>query len=208
MEEKIKLLKQAIIEELPQIPFIIDQVGEAIDWCIDGHEEGEVIKTLEASVAVAKYIKSISEPNFYKTQYVIVSLIGDIPNALEDERFSKFRTTSNIVEKVLKAVRIDSDLVEKRGCFNALNIHMTKLAREDEVGFVTALYGILYDLKDAINGAKEAGVKKPITPQDYVTILGYAYVMSNLRMAGLKLLDKTQVVMNEIQILLNNEVIY
>ena len=51
---------------------------------------------------------------------------------------------------------------------------------------------------------KKANVKTPITAQDYVTILGYAFVMDNIRMARLNLLEKAWKVYNDITILLND----
>ena len=53
-----------------------------------------------------------------------------------------------------------------------------------------------------------AGVKTPITAQNYISILGYALVMANIRMANLKLLDRTYAVYNEIAIILNNNFNY
>ena len=207
-EKLIETLRKSIIAELPQVPFVIDQVDKAIDWCIDEHDDGIIVRVLNTSLDVAKYVKSISDPNFYKTHLVIASLIGDIPNVLEDEKFNIFKTASGAVEKAIKKVIVDKTLTKERGCFNALNIWLTKLAREDEEAFVVMLYGIMSDLKDLTAGLKEAGVKTPVTPQNYITVLGYAYVLSNLRMAGLNLLDKTRVIMNEIEIILNNDVIY
>ena len=208
MEEKIELLKKGILEQIPQIPYVVDQVGDAIEWCIEGHDEGVVVKTLEASLDVAHYVKDTSDRNFYKTQYLVASLIGDIPNVLEDERFEKFKTTSGATEKAIKSIKIDDDLVQKRGCFNALSVHITNLARNDEDGLVVALYGILHDIKDIVSGIKKAGEKSALTPQDYITVLGYAYVMTNLRMANLNLLETTRSVVNEISIILNHDIIY
>ena len=50
---------------------------------------------------------------------------------------------------------------------------------------------------------KKADVKTPITAKDYVSILGYALVMANIRMANLKLLDRTYEIYNDIIKLLN-----
>ena len=208
MEEKVRVLSSEILQELPQIPFIIDQVSEAINWCIEAHDSGVVTKLLETAVDVAKYVKEISDPNFYRTHLVIASLIADIEGVLEDDRFKQFQTTSGAVEKTVKDIIINPDLLSERGCFNALNIHLTQLSRKDENCLVIMLYGILHDLEEITMGIKEAKVKAPITPQDYITVLGYAYVMSNLRMANLALADKTKVIINDIQILLNTEVIY
>ena len=208
MLDKIQNLKRAIMEEIPQVPFVQDQVGFALKLCVEYHREGEVVKLLEASLDVAKYVKSISEPNFYKTHLLIASLIGDIPNITEDERFKVFKTASQSVEKAIKKVAIDNKLVEERGCFNAITMHLTQLAKEDEECLKVMLYGILYDLKEIIDGMKKAGEKAPITPQDYITVMGYAYVMANLRMAKLNLLNTTREVINEIEIMLNTDVIY
>lgn len=208
MVEKFKEVKASILSELPQIPFVIDQVDGAIDWCIEAHDKGVTARILNTAADVAKYVKTISDPNFYKTHLVIASLIGDIDNVLKDEKFSMYKTASHAVEDTIKKITIDPKLTEERGCFNALNIWLTQLAREDENSFVVVLYGILNNLKEIVTGLKEVSAKAPITPQDYITILGYAYVMSNLRMANLKLLDRTRVVINEIEVLLNNEVIY
>ena len=208
MEEKVKSLSTAIIAELPQIPFIIDQVSDAIKWCVEAHDSGVVVKQLETTLDVAKYVKEISDPNFYRTHLVIAALISDIPNVLEEKKFEEFKTTSGAVEKAVKNIIVDKDLLIKRGCFNALNIHLAQLARIDENCLVIALLGILHDLQEITSSLKEAETKAPITPQDYITVLGYAYVMANLRMARLPLADKTKVIVNQIEILLNTEVIY
>lgn len=208
MKEKIKSLKTAIITELPQIPFIIDQVSDAIDWCVEAHDSGVVVKLLETALDVAKYVKEISDPNFYRTHLVIAALIADISDVLSDEKFEEFKTTSGAVEKAVKNIIVNKDLLAERGCFNSLNIHLTQLSRIDENCLVIMLLGILHDLTEITSGLKEAETKAPITPQDYITVLGYAYVMANLRMARLPLADRTKVIINQIEILLNTEVIY
>lgn len=208
MEEKVKNLSKAIVAELPQIPFIIDQVSEAINWCSEAHDAGSVVRYLETALDVAKFVREISDPNFYKTHLVIAALIADIPNVLEDERFEIFKSASCSVENSIKKVTVNQELIKDRGCFNALNIHLTQLAKQDENCFTVMLFGILHDLQDLTRGLKEANVKSPVTPQDYITALGYAYVMSNLRMANLPLLDRTKVVVNNIQIILNYDITY
>ena len=49
-----------------------------------------------------------------------------------------------------------------------------------------------------------ADVKSPITREDYVIILGYAWVVLNLYSSNLNLLSHTALVLNDIQIILNN----
>lgn len=208
MSEIVDLLKRDILAEVPQVPYVLDQVGHAIDWCISANDEGAIVKILKTSLDVAKYAKSISEANFYKTHLLIASLIGDIPNVKEDEKFEMYKTASGIIAKTIDETIIDKSLIESRGCFNALNIWLTNLAKTNEESFVVMLYGILNDLKEIIEGLRAVNEKAPITPEDYVQILGYAYVLSNLRMANLTLLDSTRSIINEIGIILNNDVIY
>lgn len=208
MSEIVDLLKKDILVEVPQVPYVLDQVGHAIDWCIEANDEGSVVKVLKTSLDVAKYAKSISEPNFYKTHLLIASLIGDIDNVKEDAKFEMYKTASGIVAKTIDEIIIDKNLIETRGCFNALSIWITNLARTNEEAFVVMLYGILNDLKESIEGLKVVNEKAPITPEDYVQILGYAYVLSNLRMSNLSLLDSTREIINQISIILNNDVIY
>lgn len=208
MSEIVDLLKRDILAEVPQVPYVLDQVGHAIDWCIEANDEGSVVKVLKTSLDVAKYAKSISEPNFYKTHLLIASLIGDIDNVKEDAKFEMYNTASGIVAKTIDEIIIDKNLIETRGCFNALSIWITNLARTNEESFVVMLYGILNDLKESIEGLKAVNEKAPITPEDYVQILGYAYVLSNLRMSNLSLLDSTREIINQISIILNNDVIY
>jgi hypothetical protein len=208
MSEIVDLLKRDILAEVPQVPYVLDQVGHAIDWCIEANDEGSVVKVLKTSLDVAKYAKSISEPNFYKTHLLIASLIGDIDNVKEDAKFEMYNTASGIVAKTIDEIIIDKNLIETRGCFNALSIWLTNLARTNEESFVVMLYGILNDLKESIEGLKAVNEKAPITPEDYVQILGDAYVLSNLRMSNLSLLDSTREIINQISIILNNDVIY
>ena len=208
MEEKFELLKKAILAEVPQVPFVIDQVGAAIDWCIDGHEEGVVAKLLEAALDVAKFVRTVSEPNFYKTPLLIASLIGDIDGVLEDERFKMYQSASGSVEKVIKAILVDQKLIEQYGCFKALTIHLAQVYRINEEYLMLLLYGILYDLKEITAGLKATGTKAPITPQDYISVLGYAYTIGNFKMNGFNLLGYTRSLINEIDIILNSDVIY
>ena len=59
------------------------------------------------------------------------------------------------------------------------------------------------DLEEIVEGMKKVDEKTPITSKDYVTILGYAVIMANIRMANLKLLDRTYEIYNNIIKLLN-----
>ena len=204
MEEKIKELTTNILGELPQIPFVIDQVSEAINWCVEAHDSGIVVRLLETALNVAKYTREISDPNFYRTYLVVAALIADIPNVKEDEKFAQFKSASGAIEKAVDNIIVDTN----RGCFKSLCIHLAQLSKKDENCLVIMLYGILQDLRDITVGLKDSGTKAPITPQDYITVLGYSYVMANLRMARLPLADKTKVIINDIEILLNSEVDY
>lgn len=197
-------LEKSIIEMLPQIPYVIDQVGEAFKWVKGELPEGTYYNALKAAYEVAEYAKSISDPNFYKTHLVVASLLSRIEGALEDDRFKTFDTSSKAVEKTLKALNIPEQEIEEHGCFKAILLHLVPLAKENEEVFAVALIGMKHDLKNILKGMEETNIKTPITSEDYITILGYSFVMANMRMARLNMLDKVHKIFNDIEILLNS----
>jgi len=208
LEENKETLEKEIIEILPQVPYILDQVGAAMDWVKSVKKEGEYINTLKFVVDVAKYVNQISNPNFYKTHLVIAALLSDLENPTTNEKFNVFRTASNSVENTLKKLQIDPKLSEERGCFKAVTIHLVQIGRESQELFTILLYNILCDLQEIISGMEEVEVKMPLTAADYIKILGYAGVMANLRMSNLEYSDATRKVVNEIEIILNKKVNY
>lgn len=197
-------LEKGIIELLPQIPYVIDQIGEALKWAKEELSEGEYNKTLKVAYEVAEFAKSISDPNFFKTHLVIASILSNIEDAVENKKFEKFDTASKAVEKALKDLVVDKKTIEEKGCFKAILLHLVPLAKKDENLFATALIGIKNDLEEITKEIEKANVNTPITAHDYVTILGYAFVMDNIRMARLNLLEKSWNIYNKITILLNN----
>lgn len=201
-------LEQGIMEYVPQIPFVVDQVVEAINWAREALSEGIYHRTLNIALDVAKYANEVSDPNFYKTHLLLASILCEIDNAENDPRFEKFKSPSQAIEKAIRGITVDDKLVEERGCFKAIAIHLAPMAKTNGEYLTIALIGIKHDLLEIANGMKEAGVKTPITPKDYITVLGYANVMANLRMSNLKMLDSTYEVFNSIEILLNNSFNY
>ena len=201
-------LEESIIEQLPQIPYVIDQVGEAIAWAKEELNEGEYNRAVEIAYEVAEFTKSVSDPNFFKTHYVIASILVNIENAMKSERFKKFDSASKSVEKTLDAISIDNKLIEEKGCFKAMMLHTIPLAKKSMELFTIELIGIKHDLIEILKGMKAAEVKAPITGNDYIAILGYALVFANIRMANLKMTNEAYKIYNEISAMLNNDLTY
>ena len=201
-------LKESIMEKLPQIPYVLDQVGEALAWACDVMDEGEFNLTLKITDEVAAYVAKISDPNFYKTHLVLASILSAIPDACAEKRFEAFITSSGATERAVRKLGMEKEEVEEKGCFRSLLLHLATVAAEDEHLFAVALIGIKNSLQEIVSGIKQAEVKTPITSADYITILGYAWVMANLRMANLKMLDSTYKIYNDILVILNNDVNY
>jgi hypothetical protein len=196
-------LMKSIIEELPQIPYVIDQVVVALDWAKETLTEGEYNKVLRVAYKATEYTKKISNPNFFKTHLITALILSNIEGALENEKFSTFDTASKATEKALRALTVDKEQIEARGCFKAILLHLIPLAKTNEDLFALSLIGIKEDIEDIVIGLRSADVKTPITAQDYVTILGYTVVMDNIRMANLNLLNNTYEIYNSIVTLLN-----
>ena len=201
-------LEKSILAELPQIPYVIDQIGEAFAWLKEDLEEGEYNRVLEQAWEVTNYAKSISDPNFFKIHLILGSIISEIPNALSNPKFAKFDTASKATENTVKKLIVDSKEVEKYGNIKALLLKLIPLAKEDESCFAVSLISIKQHLKEILKGMKPVGVKIPITSEDYVVVLGYALIMANIRMANIKMLDSTYQIFNSIEILLNTEFNY
>ena len=204
----IELLEKQLIELMPQIPYVVDQVGAAMKWVKEVQDEGDYYNTISYAIEVAKYVQKVSNPNFYKVHLVISALLMDIDKPFEDERFKIFDSASKSVENALRTIKLDEGNLETYGCFKAMNIHTTQLAQKDEDLFVVYMLALLEDLKDISKGMKEVGAKSPITPEDYVKVMGYDLVLSNLRMANLSLLNDSREVVNTIDIMLNNDFKY
>lgn len=201
-------LREGIIQELPQIPYIIDQVSEAFDWAKEELSEGEYNSMLNVVYDVTEYAKHISEPNFFKTHLIVATILSYIPNVKKSEKFAKFETASKAIEKSLDGILIDPEDIRTKGCFKSTLLKITPLAKGNIELFTLMLIEIKHILLEILEGMKEAKVKSPVTSRDYVTILGYALVMANLRMANLKLPNATYEIYNEISIILNNEFNY
>lgn len=197
-------LEQGIIEMLPQIPYVIDQVGEALKWAKKEVSEGRYNKVLKTTYEVAEYAKSTSDLNFYKTHLVLANILSNIENATKQEKFSIFDTASKSTEKDLEALEVPEESIKKHGCFKAILMHLVPLAKKNEDLFAVALIGIKHDLQEIIVGMEKAKVKAPITSEDYITVLGYSFIAANIRMARLNLLDKVHKIYNDIEILLNS----
>ena len=201
-------LEESIIEQLPQIPYVIDQVGEALAWAKEELGEGDYNRILEIAYDVTEFTKTVSDPNFFKTHYVIASILSNIKDVKKDERFKKFDSASKSVEKTLDAITIEPDLVEEKGCFKSIMLHVIPLAKKNMELFTVELIGVKHDLTEILKGMKAAQVKAPITGNDYITILGYALVFANIRMANLKMTNEAYKIYNEISAMLNNDLTY
>ena len=199
----IEKLEQSIYEILPQIPYVVDQVGEAIKWAKEELKEGELNKALKVAYEVAKFTASISNPNFFKTHLVVASILSNIDDVTKKERFKTFDTTSKSVEKALNDLLVTPERIKDLGCFKAVLLQLIPLFKKDEDLFTIALINIKFDLKEITDTLAQANIKEPITAKDYVTILGYALVIANIRMANLKMLDRTYSIYNDIVKLLN-----
>ena len=201
-------MRNSIMAELPQIPYVMDQVSDALDWAEGIMTESKFEHTLRVTLDVAKYVKSISDPNFFKTHLVVGSILAKIPNVLKEEKFARFDTASKAVEKAVEALVEPESEVEKRGPFKSLAIHLIPLAQAKEEYFILELIEIKHNLKEILDGMKPVNVKTPITPKDYIYLLGIALVMANMRMANLKFSNEAYKVYNEIEIMLNNDFNY
>lgn len=205
---KCQLIEKQIIEGLPQVPYVIDRVDNAIQWIKSLQKYSTYFSTLTTAVKVMKYVTEISEPNYFKVHLLVTALLMDVPEPEKNERFNIYKTASGVVEKALSEITVKDTEVEEKGCFKAMSVHVIDLLRNNEELAAIYLIALLTDLEETVAGMKKANVKAPITGQDYIKILGYDMVLTNIRMSNLNLLNTTRDIINQINIILNNDVNY
>ena len=88
--KNIEKLEKSLYEILPQIPYVIDQVGDALKWVKEECKEGEYYKILSTAYEVSQFVADISNPNFFKTHLVLASILSNIKDVTQDEKFEKF----------------------------------------------------------------------------------------------------------------------
>ena len=201
-------LEKSILAELPQIPYVIDQVGEALKWVKEDLSDGDYTRLLEQTWEVTNYTRDISDTNFFKVHLVLGSLLSEIPDVLKNTKFEKFDTASKATENTIKDLIINPEDIQKYGNVKALLLKLIPLATKNPDCFAIFLISIKHHLQEILKGMKPVNVKVPITTDDYLIVLGYALIIANIRMANLKLLDRTYKIFNDIEILLNTEFNY
>ena len=200
----VDTLDKSIIEKVPAIPYIVDQVGAAMKWTKETLSEDDYRKVLGVALKVANFASRTSNQNFFKTHLVIASLIANIDDVFEHENFKIFDTASKAVENTCRDVVVPKEMTLNNGCFKAISMHIVPLARKDQDSLAVMLCGILQDLQEIAKGMEGTEEKAPITASDYVTILGYAWVIQNLMHSNINLYNEISSILNEILILLNN----
>lgn len=208
MVENVSLLEKSIVEKIPQVPYVIDQVGYAMNWVKEVQDEGTYYKTLKFALDVANYAEKVSERGYYKTHLVIAALLMDIEGVMSNPKFDNFKTASHVVEDTLAAITINPSYAETYGCFKGISVHAAQLARENQDYFAVIMYNILNELNDILAGMKDAEIKTPITAEDYIKVLGYAVVVKNLKLEKLQFYSPIQEIMNAIGIILNHDIKY
>lgn len=208
MEDQSTLIERSIMESLPQVPYVLDQVGAAMKWrkketCKNSYEE-----TLRTTLDLCKYVRTISEGNFYKAHLVTAFLLMGIDNCLNKEEFDFFRSASGAIEDSIRSITLDKDLVKEKGYYRALAIRVSELAVENEEYLALILFNILLGLRETSSGMSVANVKVPITFEDYTEVLGAALLIAYFRLSNKSLLFTTRDIINSIEILLNEKFNY
>lgn len=198
-------LSKSIIEQLPQIPYIVDQVGLAIDKVFEKLQTEEALKVLEDTLSVIDYTLKVSQPQFFKTHLVLVSLLASISSKLSEEELSKFDTASGTFKQKFEQYRIDKSNVEKVGEYKATTMHLTNLAQNEQDLFTLSILNINSLLEKFLNMKQEVALDEDYKKMTQYTVMGYAVVEVNLRMIlnNINLLQPSRDAYNRFMILLN-----
>lgn len=106
MQTKINTLK----ELLPNVPFVVEQVGQALKLVQEANVEEEVkVRAIDQAIYLTTLANKFSNPNFYSYRPIVCALLSVLG---EEADLEMFRTETNSVLKTLAELREFKKLLE------------------------------------------------------------------------------------------------
>lgn len=185
-------LIQSITGELPQIDFVVDQVGAALALAADTLTERQFHRALRIAVNVTKFAKETSEPQYFKYNLIITALLKDVQNLSSHAGFKTFDTTSNIVGKNIEALKTTED-EKARGYYKGGVLKLARLFNLNQELFLIEVLSLTDDL-EALD----------LVADVHPFLLGCAFMNANFRMCNFELLSSVQIYYNKFMSILEN----
>lgn len=167
-----QITKKMVMELLPQIPFVMDQVSNAVNY-VEEHTPDKLKDALALAYEVGKYAQKTSSEHYFKYDLIIMALLKHI--GIDDLLKDKIIEVGSKVQQGLELLTITDDKLKEYGTAKAtLNklIEVYKTDKELLVVMFNELINTLEEAKEHLN--KE-------------TILSIAIVEANLRLNRLEL---------------------
>lgn len=168
------VLVNSIMEYVPQVTFVVEQIGQAVNIAKAQYTEEELIETLERTVEVAKFAKEVSNSEaFYKYHLVVISLLVNIT---DESLLAKFETQSNSVINGIKALKVDESIIVKKGFVKANVLHLAKLYHENQDLFAMYMIMMTRDFNKAVQMKIEERMLKTALIEQTIRMNKFEYL--------------------------------
>jgi len=185
-------LIQSITSELPQIDFVVDQVGAALALAADTLTESQFHRALRIATNVTKFAKETSEPQYFKYNLIITTLLKDVQNLEAHTGFKTFDTISNVVSKNIAELKTTED-EKSRGFYKGEVLKLARLFNANQELFLVEVLTLTDDLQSL-----------DLEAEVHPYLLGCAFIDANLRMCNFELLSSVQTYYNKFMSVLEN----
>lgn len=149
----------SIMENVPQVPFVVEQIGQAINIAKVEYDDKKLVKILENTIEVSKYAKEESKSTqFFKYHLIVISLLKDIKDMT---KLKPFETQSNKIVNSIKLMQLDEKEINKKGFVRATALHLMQLFNLDQELFMISIIEIQQEL-DRLAMVQNLGVEEKL----------------------------------------------
>lgn len=197
---KTDMLINSIMEYVPQVTFVLEQIGQAINIAKENYSEAELEEVLKVTVKVAKYAKEVSNSEaFFKYHLIVISLLQNIEDM---SKLSMFETQSNKVINGIQALNTSEEDVKAKGWVRATVLQLANLYNTDQDLFAVSMLS-MQEILDKI--ATSYATTKVLTNEENIAVLRLALVEQTIRMNKYQYLAPVSAIMNNILVTLNKK---
>lgn len=195
---KSDVLINSIMEYVPQVTFVIEQIGQALNIAKANYSETELEEILTVTVDVAKYAKEVSNSEaFFKYHLIVISLLQNINDM---SKLSMFETQSNTVINGIQAIKPDVEQIKAKGFVKATVVKLAKLFKENQDLFALEILNTQMVLNNLITNYNKT---RTWTNEELILLMQIAMIEQTIRMNKFTYLSPVANIVNNLLITLN-----
>lgn len=215
-----QVLINSIMEELPQVPLIVNSVYKGIAIAekyltkvtrLYDTEDNMYLHALRVALRTAQYAKQTSNQMYFKYELIIIALLHDLledadsPEVQQDLQI--FKSTNNNIMNGIISLTNDNVEIAGMGTGKYMGIKFTKLLKQDEDLFLVKLFDRLDNLI-SLPAIKKTELYNEDAEKGELFIRNYYLetqnIVLNLALAKMIIPDNIYMIYNELLLLLNS----